>query len=47
VTRVAFVDREKALDAVVVLCRLLKVSTSGYYAWASRHRRHGRSPTVF
>jgi putative transposase len=36
VTRFAFVDREKALYAVVVLCRLLKVSTSGYYAWASR-----------
>ena len=35
-TRFAFVDREKALYAVSVLCRLLKVSTSGYYAWASR-----------
>jgi len=36
VTRFAFVDEEKALYAVVVLCRLLKVSTSGYYAWAAR-----------
>ena len=35
-TRFAFVDREKALYAVAVLCRLLKVSTSGYYAWAAR-----------
>ncbi len=35
-TRFAFVDQEKALYAVVVLCRLLKVSTSGYYAWAAR-----------
>jgi len=36
VTRFAFVDQEKALYAVVVLCRLLKVSTSGYYAWVTR-----------
>ncbi len=35
-TRFAFVDEEKALYAVVVLCRLLKVSTSGYYAWLAR-----------
>jgi len=36
VTRFAFVDREKALYAVAILCRLLKVSTSGYYAWVVR-----------
>ena len=35
-TRFAFVDREKALYAVAILCRLLKVSTSGYYAWVVR-----------
>ena len=35
-TRFAFVDREKAFYAVAMLCRLLKVSTSGYYAWVSR-----------
>ena len=35
-TRFTFVDREKALYAVAIMCRLLKVSTSGYYAWASR-----------
>jgi len=36
VTRFAFVDREKALYAVAVLCRLLKVSRAGYYAWSLR-----------
>jgi putative transposase len=36
VTRFAFVDREKALYPVNLLCRLLTVSRSGYYAWASR-----------
>lgn len=35
-TRFAFVDREKALYDVTVLCRLLKVSRSGFYAWLSR-----------
>ena len=35
-TRFTFVDREEALYAVATVCRLLKVSTSGYYAWASR-----------
>ncbi len=35
-TRFAFVDEEKALYAVAILCRLLKVSRAGYYAWASR-----------
>jgi len=36
VTRFAFVDAEKALYAVTILCRLLKVSRAGYYAWSSR-----------
>jgi putative transposase len=36
VTRFTFVDREKALYPVAVLCRLLKVSRAGYYAWSSR-----------
>lgn len=35
-TRFAFVDREKALYDVTVLCRLLKVSRSGFYAWLNR-----------
>jgi putative transposase len=34
VTRYAFVDREKAHHDVRMLCRLVKVSRSGYYAWA-------------
>jgi putative transposase len=36
VSRFAFVDVEKALYPVNLLCRLLKVSRSGYYAWVSR-----------
>jgi len=36
VTRFAFVDREKALYDVTVLCSLLKVSRSGFYAWLRR-----------
>jgi putative transposase len=36
VTRFAFVDAEKAHYPIVGLCRLLKVSRSGYYAWAAR-----------
>jgi putative transposase len=36
VTRFAFVDREKALYPVATVCRLLKVSSSGYYAWVTR-----------
>nr|WP_222273294.1 IS3 family transposase [Modestobacter marinus] len=35
-TRFAFIDREKAHHDVAVLCRLLKVSRSGFYAWLSR-----------
>jgi len=41
VTRYAFVDREKAHHGVATLCRLLKVSRSGYYAWAE-----GRAPSA-
>jgi putative transposase len=36
VTRFAFIDREKAHHDVAALCRLLKVSRSGFYAWSSR-----------
>jgi len=36
VTRFAFIDRQKALYDVTVLCSLLKVSRSGFYAWLSR-----------
>ena len=35
-TRFIFIDREKALYDVTVLCSLLKVSRSGFYAWLSR-----------
>jgi len=33
-----FVGREKAHHSVKMLCRVLKVSRSGYYKWASRKR---------
>lgn len=35
-TRFAFVDREKAFHDIAVLCRLLRVSRSGFYAWVAR-----------
>jgi len=36
VTRFAFVDRERAFYPVSLLCDLLKVSRSGFYAWTQR-----------
>jgi len=36
VSRFGFVDREKAHYLVNLLCTLLCVSRSGYYAWAAR-----------
>jgi putative transposase len=36
VTRFAFIDREKACYDVTAMCELLRVSRSGFYAWASR-----------
>jgi putative transposase len=36
VSRFSFVDREKAAYPVSLLCSLLRVSRSGYYAWARR-----------
>ena len=35
-TRFIFIDREKAFYDVTVLCSLLKVSRSGFYAWLCR-----------
>ena len=35
-TRFAFIDQEKASHDVAALCRLLKASRSGFYAWLSR-----------
>ncbi len=35
-TRFTFVDREKAFYPVNLLCQLLNVSRSGFYAWKSR-----------
>ena len=34
--RFAFVDGEKANHSVPILCRVLRVSKSGYYAWKQR-----------
>jgi putative transposase len=45
VTRFAFVDAQKAFHDVRMLCRLLGVSRSGYYAWAGR-RAEGRAPSA-
>jgi putative transposase len=36
VTRLAFIDREKAYYNVAALCRLLRASRSGFYVWRSR-----------
>ena len=30
-----FIDAEKAMYPIVMLCRVLGVSRSGYYRWAS------------
>ena len=40
-TRFAFVDAQKAHHHVRTICRLLRVSHSGYYAWAG-----GRPPSA-
>ena len=34
--RFVFIDTEKALYPIIMLCRLLKVSRSGFYAWLGR-----------
>jgi putative transposase len=34
--RFAFIEREKADYAIALLCRVLQVSCSGYYAWRRR-----------
>ena len=34
--RFAFIDAEKAIHSVTILCRCLRVTRSGFYAWAKR-----------
>ncbi len=34
--RFAFIDAEKALDPTTILCRTLRVSRAGFYAWCGR-----------
>jgi putative transposase len=34
--RFAFIDAEKARHSVPILCRMLRVSRSGYYSWRRR-----------
>ena len=46
--RYRFIEAEKATYPVTMLCRVLKVSRSGFYAWHKRptvlgQRRHGDS----
>ena len=35
-SRYRFIHAERATYPVVVLCRVLRVSRAGYYAWAGR-----------
>jgi len=48
--RFVFIDAEKVLYAVTVLCRVLQVSTSGFYAWKrqaqSKHSLRDQQLTV-
>ncbi len=43
-SRYRFIQREKAVYPIVMLCRVLQVARSAYYAWARRAcmRRCGR-----
>ena len=34
--RYSFIHAEKAFHSIVLMCRLLRVSTSGYYEWLGR-----------
>ena len=43
-TRFAFIDREKAHHDIAALCRLLKVSRSGFYACGLVRALRGRWP---
>jgi hypothetical protein len=43
--RFAFIGAEKARHSVPMLCRMLRVSKSGYYAWRRRTPLAGRSRT--